>query len=232
MPLCSTNYSDFADFPQHFFSEPLWLQQWTWFGTARVNKHFRNQNAALFQRICHCPWNHNVSSRANRLCLIRALFYFPNSAAAWWDGWGWALRRGSEPSLGCVLTPPHLQVISSSKAQRGQCSCQSNAPPSESSVPYLPINNRKNPTGGQKNPTNLLKERWSVSSCSSPLHGNNGLKMTYTPSTCVWHLGTIVRTKKSVLGVFPLMACPVTHSSHSPCGSSLLSSPILRTTLK
>lgn len=127
------NYSDFADFPQHFFSEPLWLQQWTWFGTARVNKHFRNQNAALFQRICHCPWNHNVSSRANRLCLIRALFYFPNSAAAWWDGWGWALRRGSEPSLGCVLTPPHLQVTAAQKLS------VASAPASQMPLPLNPL---------------------------------------------------------------------------------------------
>lgn len=62
----SPNYSDFADFPQYFSSESLWLQQQTWIGTGRVKKHFRNQSAALFQRICHCPWNHNLSSRASK----------------------------------------------------------------------------------------------------------------------------------------------------------------------
>lgn len=75
------NYNNFADFPQYFFSESLWLQQQTCSGRGGVNKHFNSQSAALFQRICPCPWNHNLTSRASQLCPIYALLLFQSAAA-------------------------------------------------------------------------------------------------------------------------------------------------------
>lgn len=90
-----------------------------------------------------------------------------------------------KPCLGCLLTPPHLPVISSLKGQCGQRSCQPNALPSELPVPYLPTNNRNKAHWGTRNTTTLLKKRWSESTCSSLLHGTKGLKIPYTPSTRV-----------------------------------------------
>lgn len=167
------NYSDFADFPQYFSSESLWLQQQTWFGTARVKKHFRNQNAALFQRICHCPWNHNLSSRASKAVCSTCSFLVSRLE---WVLIGMGEAELPAEVLGCVLSPPHLPVTSRLKAQHSHSSCQPNALPSELPVPFLPMKNRNKTHWETKNPINLLKKRWSI--CSSLLHGTNGLKIT------------------------------------------------------
>lgn len=73
------NYNNFADFPQYFFSESLTTAaDLLWH---RVNKHFGSQSAALLQRICHCPWNHNLTSRASKPCPTDVPVWFQSAGA-------------------------------------------------------------------------------------------------------------------------------------------------------
>lgn len=100
----------------------LRLQQQTRFGTARVEKHFRNKKAALFQRICHCPWNHNLSSRASKAVCSTWSFLVSKL--------GWVLTGMGEAELPAevLLTPPPLPVTSRLKAQHSHSSYQPKMP--------------------------------------------------------------------------------------------------------
>lgn len=139
-----------------FCSESLWLQQ-LWFGTARVNTHLRNKNAALFQRSCTV---HEMITSARGQVKLCHTGSFPV-----WNG-SWAVR-GSEPCLGSHHSPACHQHFESSawplltSHQPFPLSCLCHTCQGTAAT---------KPTGG-KIPINLLKERWSESTCFSLLHG-------------------------------------------------------------
>lgn len=100
------NYNNFADFPQYFFSESLWLQQQTCSGRGGVNKHFNSQSAALFQRICHCP-EIIILLQGQVNCVLYMLFsYFRVLLLIRRMGKAELSAQVHETLCCCLLTPP------------------------------------------------------------------------------------------------------------------------------
>lgn len=182
------NYNDFADFPQYFCSESL--------TTAaellrhRVNKHFSSQSAALLQRICHCPLNHNLTSRASKLCPTHVLVWFQSAGADKLNKWSWFLSKGSG-----LLTAPPCPSTPVQEANMPSARCQPNVLPSwllchfQALVPDWPTNNRNNTCGGTAamwGNTQPPNEKMIRSPLALPSTSTNGLKITlHTQSTHV-----------------------------------------------